>query len=244
MPYIMGGYPNLSASLDVGRALVGAGADLMELGVPFSDPLADGPIIQAAGHQALEMGATFDSVLEEVAAPLARELPVVLMVYANQVLARGAEQVAEALVRLGIAGLIVPDLPVDEAADLLDACDRAGVALVPLVAPTTPPGRIETVARAARGFIYVVSVTGVTGERGELPSDLRDVVARVREATSLPVAVGFGIATPRQAGEVGEIADGVIIGSRLVRAIAEADALQTGLTEASAFLGQAREQLA
>jgi len=149
---------------------------------------------------------------------------------------RGDDAVARQLAGLGIGGLIVPDLPFDEAANLRNACDRAGLALVPLVAPTTPPDRVEATAEVARGFVYVVSVTGVTGERAEIPADLRGVVARVRAAASVPVAVGFGIATPEQARQVGEIADGVIIGSRLVRALSEAPRLDDGLRQASEFL--------
>jgi tryptophan synthase alpha chain len=244
MPYLMGGYPDLPGSLRVGEAFADAGADLVELGVPFSDPLADGPAIQAAGTRALEAGATFEAVLEEVAAPLAGRLPVVLMCYANPIYTRGFDAVAVRLAEAGVAGLIVPDLPVDEAVELRETCDRHGVALVPLLAPNTPRAGVETIAAAARGFIYVVSVTGVTGERGELPHELRDVVARVREAAAVPAAVGFGVATPEQVAEVGAIADGVIVGSRLVRAIAEAPTLDQGLAEASAFLHRATEALA
>jgi tryptophan synthase alpha chain len=236
MPYLMGGYPDLAGSLRVGEAFADAGANLVELGVPFSDPLADGPVIQAAGQQALERGANYDLVLERVAAPLAQRLPVVLMCYANQIHRHGDDAVANRLADLGVAGLIVPDLPFDEATELRDACDRAGIALVPLVAPTTPPDRIEATAKVARGFVYVVSVTGVTGERTDLPPDLRDVVASVREAASVPVAVGFGVATAEQARRVGEIADGVIIGSRLVRALSEAPTLDDGLEEVSGLL--------
>jgi tryptophan synthase alpha chain len=243
MPYLMGGYPDIDGSLRIGRALASAGADLIELGIPFSDPLADGPAIQAAGQRALEAGATFDGVMESVAAPLGSELPLVVMCYANPVLTRGVESVAGRLADLGIAGLIVPDLPIDEADELREACDRAGVALVPLVAPTTPPERIEATIAAARGFIYVVSVTGVTGERSELPSDLREVVARVRNAASVPVAVGFGVATPEQVRAVGAIADGVIIGSRLVRAIAEAPSLEQAVADTGAFLAEAAQAL-
>jgi tryptophan synthase alpha chain len=231
MPYLMGGFPDLTGSLRVGEAFADAGADLVELGVPFSDPLADGPVIQAAGQQALEQGATYELVLEQVAAPLASQLPVILMCYANLIVHRGVDAVAKQLADLGVAGLIVPDLPIDEATELRDACDRVGVALIPLVAPTTPPDRIEATAKAARGFVYVVSVTGVTGERAGLPTELRDVVARVRDAASVPVAVGFGVSTAEQARQVGEIADGVIVGSRLVRAIAEAASLEAGLAD-------------
>jgi tryptophan synthase alpha chain len=243
MPYLMGGDPDLAGSLRVGRAFVDAGADLVELGVPFSDPLADGPVIQAAGQRALQGGATFDRVLAEVAAPLSEQIPVALMCYANPILIRGFEETATRLAAAHVAGLIVPDLPVDEAAELRDACDRAGVALIPLVAPTTPPDRLEATAQAARGFIYVVSLTGVTGERSGLRPELRDVVARVRKAASVPVAVGFGIATPEQVAQVGSIADGVIVGSRLVRAIGEAPSHDQGLAEASEFLRQATARL-
>jgi tryptophan synthase alpha chain len=243
MPYLMGGYPDLAGSLRVGEELAAAGADLVELGVPFSDPLADGPVIQAAGQRALEAGATYELVLERVAAPLAQRLPVVLMCYANPIHHRGDDAVVRQLAELGVAGLIVPDLPFDEASELRDACDRAGVALVPLVAPTTPPDRIEATADVARGFVYVVSVTGVTGERAELPAELRDVVARVREAATVPVAVGFGIASAEQVRQVGEIADGVIIGSRLVRAVSDAATLDEGLKEVSEFLRSASTAL-
>jgi tryptophan synthase alpha chain len=243
MPYLMGGYPGVAASLRLGEALVDAGADVIELGVPFSDPLADGPVIQAAGEQALRAGATFERVLDEVARPLAGRVPVVMMCYANPILARGLDAVAAALAEAGIAGLIVPDLPIDEAAELRQACDQAGIALVPLVAPTTTAERIEQTAAAARGFIYVVSVTGVTGERTELPPGLESVVDHVREAASVPVAVGFGIATPEQVRQVGAIADGVIIGSRIVRWIADAASPDEGITEASGFLRDAAAAL-
>lgn len=243
MPYLMGGFPDMSASLMVGRAYVEAGADLIELGVPFSDPLADGPAIQAAGHRALAAGATLERVLEEVAAPLSERVPVVLMCYANPILARGLDSVPPLLGGHGVSGLIVPDLPAAEAAELRAACDGAGVALVPLVAPTTPPDETRRIAQAARGFVYVVSVTGVTGERTELPPELAEVVGRVREAASVPAAVGFGVGTPAQAAEVGRIADGVIVGSRLVRAIAAAGTLERGLDDVRDFLRQAADKL-
>jgi tryptophan synthase alpha chain len=236
MPYLMGGYPDVAASLRLGETMVDAGADLIELGIPFSDPLADGPVIQAAGEEALRAGATFDRVLEEVARPLAERVALAVMCYANPILAHGREVVAARLAEAGVAGLIVPDLPVDEADELRDVCDGAGVALIPLVAPTTTPERIERTAAAARGFIYVVSVTGVTGERKELPPELEEVVSRVRGAASVPVAVGFGIASPEQARQVAAIADGVIIGTRLVRALADAPTLDAGLAETTSLL--------
>ena len=235
MPYLMGGFPSLSGSLEVGRAYADF-ADLVEVGVPFSDPLADGPAIQAAGQRALEAGATLERVLGEVAAPLAEEVPVVLMCYANQLIARGFERVTEMLAANGVSGLIVPDMPAAEAQELRAACDAAGIALVPLVAPTTPPDEVRRIAAAARGFVYVVSVTGVTGERTTLPPELQEVVKQVRDAAEVPVAVGFGVGTPEQAAEVGQVADGVIIGSRLVRAVGEADSLEDGLADVRAFL--------
>jgi tryptophan synthase alpha chain len=243
MPYLMGGFPDPAASLEVGRAYAAAGADLVEVGVPFSDPLADGPAIQAAGQRALEAGATFEVVLEEVAAPLAERVPVVVMCYANPLMRRGFAAAAAALARHRVSGLIVPDMPAAEAGDLRAACDAEGVALVPLVAPTTRPEQARAIAAAARGFVYVVSVAGVTGERSQLPPELREVVERVRAAASVPVAVGFGIGTPEQAAAVGMIADGVIVGSRLVRAVAEAPELGAGLAEVERFVREASAAL-
>jgi tryptophan synthase alpha chain len=220
MPYLMGGYPDLEASRAVGEACAEAGADLVELGVPFSDPLADGPVIHAAATEALARGATLDGVLG-VCEALADRLPVVLMVYANVVLAGGGESFARRAVQAGAAGLIVPDLPHDEAADLRAACDSAGIALVPLVAPTTPADRLGNIGADARGFVYTVSLTGTTGERADLPPELEQTVSRVREAADVPVAVGFGISTGDHARRVADIADGVIVGSRVVRAAGE-----------------------
>jgi tryptophan synthase alpha chain len=189
--------------------------------VPFSDPLADGPVIHAAGPQALRAGATVDGVLG-VAEALAPRVPVVLMCYANLVLARGAERFAAALADAGASGLIVPDLPLEEAPALLDACDAAGIALVPLVAPTTPPERMALIGARARGFLYAVSLTGTTGERAALVDSLSATIASARAHTDVPVAVGFGIGTAEQAAEAAAVgADGVIVGSRLVRAAAE-----------------------
>jgi len=223
MPYLMGGYPDLDASRAAGVACADAGADLVELGVPFSDPLADGPVIHEAASRALAAGATVAGVLA-VCAALSERLPVVLMAYANAVLVHGAGAFAARAAGAGAAGLIVPDLPHDEAGELRSACDAAGIALVPLVAPNTPPERLGAIGADARGFVYTVSLAGTTGERAELPSDLPAAVARVRAATAAPVAVGFGISTGEQARAVGELADGVIVGSRVVRAAGEGGA--------------------
>jgi tryptophan synthase alpha chain len=223
MPYLMGGFPDLAESLAVGRACADAGADLVELGVPFSDPLADGPIIHAAATQALRSGATVHGVLE-VCKSLSESVPVVLMVYVNVVLAQGPLRFAARAAEAGATGLIVPDLPHDESAEVRAACDESGIALVPLVAPTSTPERIAAIGDDARGFVYTVSVAGTTGERDGLPPQLPVTVEHVRAATDLPVAVGFGISSAQQARQVAELADGVIVGSRVVRAAGEGGA--------------------
>jgi tryptophan synthase alpha chain len=227
MPYLMGGFPDLDASLAAGLAAADAGADLLELGIPFSDPLADGPVIHSAATAALAAGATPHGVLR-VCEGLAERLPVILMVYTNVVLTVGPEAFALRAASAGAAGLIVPDLPHDEAGEVRAACDSEGLALVPLVAPTTTPERVEEIGAEARGFVYTVSLTGVTGERGQLPADLADTVTRVRAAAAVPVAVGFGISTPAQTRTVAEIADGVVVGSRIVRAVDEGGADAVG----------------
>lgn len=223
MPYLMGGFPTLEESIRIGEACVRAGADIIELGVPYSDPLADGPVIHAAATSALAAGATVGGVLE-VARALADSVPVVLMCYANMVFAPGADAFVERLARTGACGLIVPDLPQGEAPEVLEACERHGLALVPLVAPTTTPERLAAIGEGARGFLYTVSVVGTTGERGSLPETFAEVVSRARASTSAPVALGFGIATPEQARQAADAgADGVIVGTRLVRAAGESE---------------------
>jgi tryptophan synthase alpha chain len=223
MPYLMGGFPDMPTSRAIGEALAAAGADLIELGMPYSDPLADGPAIHAAGTAALRAGATLDGVLE-VGSALSRRVPVVLMSYVNIVLARGPERFAGTLRDAGLSGLIVPDLPLHEAGEIRAACDAAGIALVPLVAPTTTDDRLAEITRQARGFVYVVSVVGTTGERDALAGHVAALLARVKTHAHLPVALGFGISTPEQASAAaGAGADGVIVASRLIRAISEAD---------------------
>jgi tryptophan synthase alpha chain len=221
MPYLMGGYPSLDDSASAGLAAAASGADLIELGVPFSDPLADGPVIHAAATEALADGATPHGVLR-VCERVAAAVPVVLMVYVNVVLAAGPETFALRAAAAGASGLIVPDLPHDEADEVRAACDAEGLALVPLVAPTTTPERVGEIGASARGFVYTVSLTGITGERDSLAPAIEATVGRVRAASTVPVAVGFGISTPDQAAAVGELADGVVIGSRVVRAAGEA----------------------
>jgi len=221
MPYLMAGFPDLNRSREIARAYVEGGADLIELGVPFSDPLADGPVIHAAGVAALAAGANAADAVS-VAREVADEVPVVVMCYANLVLARGLERFTEMLVAVGASGLIVPDLPLEEAPATLAALDARGLALVPLVAPTTPDSRLAQIGARARGFLYTVSVTGTTGERESSDGSLADVLARARAHTDTPVAVGFGISTPDQAAAAADAgADGVIVGRRLVRAAGE-----------------------
>jgi tryptophan synthase alpha chain len=237
MPYLMGGYPSIDESVEAGLAAAEAGADLLELGIPFSDPLADGPVIHAAGTAALEAGATPFGVLG-ACERLAGRVPVVLMVYSNIVFTAGAAGFALRAAAAGASGLIVPDLPHDESGELREACDAEGLALVPLVAPTSTPERIAEIGADARGFVYTVSVTGTTGERNEVDPHLAETVRRVRAASEVPVAVGFGISTGEQARTVAEIADGVIVGSRVVRAAGEggADAVGSLVAELAAAL--------
>ena len=164
MPYLMGGFPDLDTSREIGLEYARAGADLIELGVPFSDPLADGPVIHAADTAALRAGANLPRVIE-VARAIAEHVPVVVMCYVNPILARGLERFADELLEAGASGLIVPDLPLEEATDVLRACDERGLALVPLVAPTTTAERLARIGAQARGFVYAVALTGTTGER-------------------------------------------------------------------------------
>jgi tryptophan synthase alpha chain len=239
MPYLMAGFPDLETSISVADAYVGSGADLVELGIPFSDPLADGPTIHAAATAALQAGTTLEAALE-VCERIATAVPVVPMVYANMVLARGAPELAGLLVDAGAAGAIVPDLPLDEAGAIGEALGAAGIPLIPLVAPTTPAERRRRICTRAEGFVYVVSDTRVTGERDGLPDGLGELVGAVRAEASVPAAVGFGISTPEQAGAVGRIADGVIIGTRLVRAVAEAPDARAAAEAVGELLGAVR----
>ena len=244
MPYMMGGFPTPAESLRIGDACVAAGADIIELGFPYSDPLADGPVIQAAGTRALQAGTNVAAVLE-IAERLSRSVPVVAMCYANMVFAPGASAFLERLRRSGAAGLIVPDLPHGASPEVEEACERSGVALVPLVAPTTPPERLRQITSSARGFVYAVSVVGTTGERDRLQDSAARLIAAAKADASAPVAVGFGISTPEHAAAAAAAgADGVIVGTRLVRAAAEdadpAAAVAEIVSELAAGLGRAR----
>ena len=244
MPYMMAGYPDRETGLAVAAAYADSGADLIELGVPFSDPLADGPAIHAAATKALEAGATLATALE-VCRSVAERVPVVFMVYANMVLAHGgAQEFAKMAKAAGAAGAIVPDLPLDEAGGVREAFAGEGLALVPLLAPTTPAERRKRICEAAHGFVYVVSTVGTTGERDEIPPALAELVEATKADASTPVAVGFGIGTPQQAAQVAQIADGVIIGSRLVRAAGEGGSPQGAADAVASFLSETRLALA
>jgi tryptophan synthase alpha chain len=222
---------------------VEAGADLVELGVPFSDPLADGPVIHAAATRALAGGTTLESALA-IGERIAAAVPVVPMVYANMVLAHGTDRFARLIADAGAAGLIVPDLPLDEAGEIGEELRAVDIPLIPLVAPTTPAERRRQICRSASGFVYVVSDTRVTGEREELPEGIPELVAAVRAEASVPVAVGFGIGTPEQAAAVGRVADGVIVGTRLVRAAGEADGPGSAAAAVADFLRAGRASMA
>ncbi len=225
MPYHAMGYPTRQQSLDVVAALAEAGADLFEIGIPHSDPLADGPTIQTATYAALMGGTTVADCLQMMRELRARgvEQPFCAMSYYNPILAFGEERFAQDAADAGVDGLIVPDLPPGESELLEPACRAAGLATIYMLAPTSTEERIKAVARHATGFIYLVSVTGITGARDELPPGLQGFVERVRRHTDLPLAVGFGISTGPQAARVAEIAEGVVVGSALVKAAGSAD---------------------
>lgn len=240
IPYMVSGYPTFEESKRVAKILVDCGADLIELGVPFSDPLADGPTIQAAGQKALENGINLEKCIQ-LAAALRQdgvEIPMVLMTYYNPILAYGIDHCVEDCVGAGIDGFIIPDLPPEESGEMEQACRKNDLANVYLLAPNSPSERISLVAEKASGFVYLVSLTGVTGAREKLPADLADFVYRVRKATDKPLAVGFGISNGTMAAAVSELADGVIVGSALVKSAGRSmDALKELAQEIRAGIG-------
>ena len=223
MPYFPLGFPDLETSINVIEALANNGADLIEVGLSFSDPLADGPVIQKATQVALEKGITIKKSLEAIKELRARgvDIPLVLMGYYNPMLAYGLERFVCDALEAGADGFIVPDLPAEESEEFVRATHALALQppLIQMLAPTTPDERMESIARNTKGFVYLVSVTGVTGERKSISEGLGELIARVREHTDVPVCVGFGIGTPEQAYEVGQMADGVIVGSACVKTI-------------------------
>ncbi|MDD5127928.1 MAG: tryptophan synthase subunit alpha [Dehalococcoidales bacterium] len=217
--YVMVGYPSVAATMETVSRLAGNGADIIELGIPFSDPLADGPTIQNSSFRALQNGVTPAVCLDVVRQIRQRKItvPLMFMTYFNPVLNYGLREFCRDAARAGVDGLIVPDLPPEEGGELENAARQEGLSLVYLLAPTSNEARIRLVSRKSRGFIYSVSVTGVTGARRELPENLGTFLKRVKRITRLPVCVGFGVSTAAQAKQVAQMADGVIIGSRIVQ---------------------------
>ena len=223
IPYIMAGDPDIAATERLVQVLVDAGASAVELGVPFSDPIADGPINQRAGLRAMAQGMAIRPALDLVARLRERtQVPLLIMTYYNLVLRYGPGNFARDAASAGLDGLITADLPPDSAGDLIAEAGRAGLATVFMAAPTSTPERIRAVAASSTGFVYCVSRTGVTGVRGALPEGLPELIARIRAATSAPICVGFGISRAAQAREVAKVADGVIVGSALVQMIEDA----------------------
>jgi tryptophan synthase alpha chain len=224
IPYVTVGYPSIEATLEVVPLLAKNGADIVELGIPFSDPLADGVTIQRSSFNALQKGVNTKICLD-VARRLRDkvDIPLVFMTYYNPVFHYGLEQFCSACVGAGVDGLIIPDLPPQEGADLEAITKKQDLDLIYLLAPTSTEERIKLVGQRSRGFIYLVSVTGVTGARDRLPADLEVFVTRVKEQVSQPLCVGFGISTPSQAKRVARLADGVIVGSRIIQLMEDGD---------------------
>jgi tryptophan synthase alpha chain len=222
--YVTVGYPTIEATLKVVPLLADSGCDIVELGIPFSDPLADGVTIQKSSFHALQNGVTPRLCLE-LAGNLSSKvnIPLVFMTYYNPVLKHGLDKFCSACADSGISGVIIPDLPPDEGSDLEAISQKQGLDLIYLLAPTSTGERIRLAAERSRGFIYLVSVTGVTGARDRVPADLKAFVTRVRKATTQPLCVGFGISTPEQAGQIAGIADGVIVGSRIIQLMGKDD---------------------
>jgi len=220
IPYIMAGDPGIQRTRELIRILEDCGADIIELGVPFSDPLADGPTIQKAAQRALDEGVTLKKVIELVAElRVASQIPIILMTYYNPVYKYGEERFAHDAVAAGVDGIIVPDLPPDEADNLIRHSRKSGLDTIFLLAPTSTDSRIQKVSRASSGFIYYVPITGITGAKLSLDASLESHMARIRNVTDKPVAVGFGISTPEEASAISRFADGVIVGSAIVKRI-------------------------
>jgi tryptophan synthase alpha chain len=240
MPYFPLGYPDLPTSIDVIEALAKNGADLIEVGLSFSDPLADGPVIQQATQVALEKGITVKKSLAAVKELRKRgvDIPLILMGYYNPMLAYGLEKFIHDAKEAGADGFIIPDLPIEEAEEFQSI--NGDMPLIQMLAPTSPDERMEAIARNAKGFIYLVSVLGVTGARTSISDGIGDLIQRVRGHTSAPVCVGFGIGTPEQAAQVGALADGVIVGSACVKTIGGS---QTPVETAKQFAAEFRSAL-
>ena len=237
IPFITCGDPDIETTKACVREMVKNGADLIELGIPFSDPMAEGPVIQSANMRALAGGITTDKVFEMVM-ELRKDIriPMVFMTYANVVYSYGAERFISTCARIGVDGLILPDLPFEEKDEFQPLCQKYDVDLISLIAPTSA-GRIAMIASEAKGFIYLVSSLGVTGTRSEITTDLGAIVKVIRENTSVPCAIGFGISNPEQAKKMADIADGAIVGSAIIKIIAEYG------KESPAYVGEFTHQM-
>ncbi|AIZ55960.1 tryptophan synthase alpha chain [Candidatus Methanoplasma termitum] len=220
--YLMAGDPDLKTSAELILTAQEAGADLIEIGIPFSDPIAEGEVIQAASVRALQAGTRLDGVFDMVASIKDKMyVPMVFMTYANPVFVYGYDRFFAKCAEIGICGIIIPDMPFEEQAEAKRPARKHGIEVVTLVAPTSSEGRIRNIAAAAEGFVYVVSSMGVTGVRSDITTDLPAIVSKIKENAKVPVAIGFGISTPEQAEEFSRFADGVIVGSAIVRIIAQ-----------------------
>ena len=220
--YLTAGDPSLSVTKELILSLEKAGADILEIGVPFSDPTADGPVIQAASQRALKAGTTLQGVLDLVTAVRkVSEIPIVLFGYFNPIFSYGVKKFAAAASDAGVDGVLVVDLPYEEARELRDYTDAAGLDFIALVAPTTDKERLKKITADATGFLYYISITGITGTAAPQIENIRNAAGKIRKITPLPVAVGFGISSPEQAREIGRCADGIVIGSAVVRLIDE-----------------------
>ena len=241
IPFITCGDPDLETTAALVREMVRNGADLIELGIPFSDPTAEGPVIEAASQRALSAGVTTDKIFEMVR-ELRREVtvPMVFMTYANAVFSYGSERFISICREIGIDGLILPDVPFEEKEEFPDLCRKYGVDLISFVAPTSAD-RISRIAKDSDGFLYVISSLGVTGTRDAITTDLSSIIRVVRENTDTPCAVGFGISTPAQAAQIAQIADGVIVGSAIVKLIKEFGRDSVGLV--GAFVKSMKEAI-
>lgn len=221
IPFITGGDPSLKTTEQLLYAMEEAGADLIEIGIPFSDPIAEGPVIQAANERALAAGCTTDRLFDTVKKAKEKvRVPMVFLTYLNPIFTYGKERFMERCRECGIQGIIVPDMPFEEKGELREICQQYGIVIISLIAPTSHE-RITEIARDAEGYIYCVSSLGVTGMRKEITTDIKGMVEKVRQVTKVPCAVGFGISTPQQASEMAEVSDGVIVGSRIVKIVEE-----------------------
>jgi tryptophan synthase alpha chain len=242
--YLTAGDPDLKTTAELIQALEVAGVDIIEVGVPFSDPTADGPVIQAASQRALKKGANLENILAMIAR-LRRfsRIPIVLFGYYNPILNYGPEKLAADAAASGVDGLLVVDLPPEEADELRRYSDPAGLAFIKLIAPTTDSKRARKILRGATGFVYYISVTGVTGTAVPRPDDVRREVKQLKRMTALPVAVGFGISTPAQAAAIAPLADGVVVGSALVRLIGEKGGSGDLISTAASFTAEIRQAI-